>query len=204
VILYLVRHGETEYNRQGLALGRADIPLNERGLGQLERIADALASEPIAAVYSSPLSRAMLVAQAIAARKGLLVQPRPALIEMSVGEVEGIPFAELRRRFPDFLEKWAGADGPATPMPGGERLVDVQRRAWEAVQSLRTLHPDETVCAVTHNFVILTILASALGLDLAAFRSLRHSIGAISVLDVRPEHARVVRMNDTCHLDDAN
>jgi broad specificity phosphatase PhoE len=85
-------------------------------------------------------------------------------------------------------------------MPGGERLVDVQRRAWDTVQSLRALHPEETICAVTHNFVILTILAQALGLDLAAFRRLRHAVGAISEVEIRPGASRVRRLNDVCHL----
>jgi broad specificity phosphatase PhoE len=200
MILYLVRHGETEANRKGLALGRADVPLNNRGLAQAEMIARALASEPLAAVYTSPLERTMRVAQAIAGRHGLQAQPRPGLIEMSIGEADGLTFSEMRRRFPDLLEKWVSPEGPESPMPGGERLIDVQRRAWETVQSLRVVHQDESICAVTHNFVILTILTSALEVELAAFRQLRHSVGALTVLEVGPNHTRVRRLNDTCHL----
>jgi broad specificity phosphatase PhoE len=85
-------------------------------------------------------------------------------------------------------------------MPGGERLSDVQRRAWDLVQSLRALHPEDAICAVTHNFVILSVLAQALGLELSAFRRLRHAVGAISVLEIRANGARVRRLNDVCHL----
>jgi broad specificity phosphatase PhoE len=200
MILYLVRHGETESNRNSLALGRADVPLNNRGEEQAKRLADALRSEPISAVYTSPLSRATRTAEAIAETQGYTAQIKPGLIEMDIGETDGLSFPELRERFPGLLETWVSDDGPNHPMPGGERLVDVQKRAWEVVQSLAAIHPIDHVCAVTHNFVILTILTTALGSDLASFRRLRHEVAAISVLDIGPTRVRIKRMNDTCHL----
>ena len=200
MILYLVRHGETDHNRDSLALGRADVPLNDRGISQAARLGDALATEPISAIYSSPLARALQTAEAVASRRGARVQIRPGLIEMDIGETDGLTFPEVRERFPGLLETWITDDGPRQPMPGGERLVDVQKRAWDCVQSLATLHANDTICAVTHNFVILSVLTTALGVDLAGFRRLRHGVAAISVLDVGPARVRVRRMNDTCHL----
>lgn len=135
--LILVRHGETERNRQGLALGRADVPLNDRGRWQAQRLAVALGDEPIAAVYSSPLQRALDTAVAIAAPHGLTVETEPALIEMDIGEAEGLSFAEVRARYPGLLERWASSEGADQPMPGGERLIEVQERAWQAVEALR-------------------------------------------------------------------
>lgn len=199
--LFLVRHGETESNRLGLALGRDDVPLNERGRWQAERLAQALAGEPIAAVYSSPLSRAMETARPVASRHGLEVEPEPGLIEMDIGRAEGLTYAQVRAQFPGLLEAWLGAEGPEHPMPGGERLVDVQARAWQAVEGLAARHPDQEVVAVSHNFVILSILVRALGMELASFRRLRHSVGAVSVIDFRGGRARLIRLNDTCHLE---
>ena len=199
--LYLVRHGETESNRQGLALGRADVSLNERGRWQAQRLDRARVGEPIAAVYSSPLSRALDTARPIALSRGLEVQVEPGLIEMDIGEAEGLTFSEVRSRFPGLLEAWLAAEGPNHPMPGGERLVDVQTRAWEAAQAVASRHPQEAACAVTHNFVILSILTRVLGMDLADFRRVRHAVGAVSLLDLRPGRARLVTLNDTCHLD---
>ena len=199
--LFLVRHGETEPNRQGFALGRADVPLTVVGRRQARLLGEALAAEPLAAVYASPLRRAVDTAEAIAVKHGLPVQIEPGLIEMDIGEAEGLTFTELRERFPELLHNWGGPDGPTFLMPGGERLVDVQERAWATVQSLVKRHQDDTVCAVTHNFVILSVLAAALGVDLANFRRLRHSVAAIAVIDFRPDRTRVLRMNDTCHLD---
>ncbi len=198
--LYLVRHGETESNRLGLALGRDDVPLNERGLRQAGQVAGALAGESLAAVYSSPLQRTLNTARAIAEGHGLEVGVEERLIEMEIGEVEGLPFAEVRSRYPDFLEMWASPEGPTRPMPGGERLLDVQERAWSAVNDLAGRHGDGAVAAVTHNFVILSLLARFLGIELAQFRRLRHSVGAIAELEFSPKGVMVVRLNDTCHL----
>jgi broad specificity phosphatase PhoE len=202
MILYLVRHGETDSNRNSLALGRADIPLNQRGLEQARLLGEALANEPISAVYSSPLMRAQQTASAVAARRSLGVQVKPGFIEMDIGEADGLTFPEVRRRFPGLLETWVTDAGPDHPMPGGERLTDVQKRGWECIQSLARVHPDDTVCAVTHNFVILTALATVLGIELSSFRRLRHGVAAISVIEIGPTRVRLRRMNDACHLSD--
>jgi phosphoserine phosphatase len=201
--LFLVRHGETESNRQGLALGRADVPLNDLGRRQAGQLAAALADESLAAVYASPLQRTLDTARPIAAAHDLTVAIEPAFIEMDVGEVEGLTFSELRERYPQLLETWASAEGPQSPMPGGERLVDVQQRATRAVQSLAERHAEGAICVVTHNFVILSLLADVLAIDLAGFRRLRHAVGAITTLELRAGRpARVLRLNDTCHLND--
>ncbi len=200
--LYLVRHGETESNRRGLALGRDDVPLNEHGIWQAERVGRALASEPLVAVYSSPLRRALDTAGAVAGHHGREVQVEEGLIEMDVGELDGLTFDEVRKRYPDLLEKWMSGPGPTQTMPGGERLVDVQERAWALVDDLATRHGDKAIAVVSHNFVILSLLARALGIELAQFRRLRHSVGAVSVLDFSPKRVKVVRLNDTCHLEE--
>lgn len=199
--LFLVRHGETEPNRLNLALGRDDVPLNERGLWQAERVGRALAREPLAAVYSSPLRRTLDTANAVASHHDLPVQIEQGLIEMEIGEADGLTLAEVGSRFPGLLKAWVSDEGPNQPMPGGERLVDVQERAWTTVQELAVRHADETVAAVTHNFVILSVLVRALGIGLAQFRRLRHSVAAVSVVDFLPSRVLLVRMNDTCHLE---
>jgi broad specificity phosphatase PhoE len=201
VILYLVRHGETESNRLGLALGRADVPLNQRGIAQTKRTADALVGEPIAAVYSSPLQRARSMAEAIAGTRSLDVQVLPGLIEMDIGELDGLTFREIREQHPKLMEQWASPEGQATAIFGTESLAEVRDRAWRALESLAARHADESVCAVTHNFVILSLLTRALDLKISDFRRLRHAVAAVSVLELRAGGARVRRLNDVCHLE---
>lgn len=201
VRLLLVRHGETDHNRRLRALGRADIPLNETGRRQAHCLSEALSSAPLAAVYSSPLVRTRETASRIAAVHDLDVQVDAGLIEMDIGEVEGLTFPEIRERFPALAENWGGKDGPIFQMPGGERLIDVQTRAINTIDTLAARHSDQTICTVTHNFVILSFLASVLRIELADFRRLRHAVAAIAEIEVHPGRSRVVRLNDTCHLD---
>jgi broad specificity phosphatase PhoE len=200
VRLILVRHGQTDYNHRGLTLGRADIPLTDIGRHQAECLKSALTSPPLDAIYASPLIRARETAARIAEAHGLEVAIEQGLIEMDIGEVEGLTFSEVRQKFPALAENWGGSEGPVFRMPGGERLVDVQARAIQGIDTLAARHPDQTICAVTHNFVILAFLAHVLQIDLAHFRRLRHGVAAIAELELRSGRFRVVRLNDTCHL----
>ena len=196
----MVRHGETDSNRQGLALGRRDVALNETGRWQAERLATALSSEPIVAVYSSPLSRTVDTARPIAAAHGLTVETEPRLIEMDIGELDGLRFSEMRERYPGLLEAWVAEGGPAQAMPGGERLLDVQERADSAVRCLAERHPGAAICVITHNFVILSLLADIFGTDLSGSRRLRHAVAAITTLEFNRDRRRLLRFADTCHL----
>jgi broad specificity phosphatase PhoE len=198
--LILGRHGETESNRERLALGREDVPLNEKGRLQAAALAASLRGLPVAAVYSSPLVRALDTARAIAGLFGLEVQPDERLIEMDVGEMEGLTPKELRDHHGDFIRRWFTSEAAMLPMPGGESLQQVQDRAWAAVESLRESHPEETVVAVSHNFTIRAIACRALALPLAEFRRFRLDLGAKAALDVEPGRAVLVELNDTCHL----
>jgi probable phosphoglycerate mutase len=200
--LILARHGETDSNKAGLALGRADIELNEHGRWQAQRLALSLKDEPIDAIYSSPLKRALATAEPIASDHGLEVQVDDGLVEMDIGQMEGLTFQELRERHPQFLQLWLGGQAAYEPMPGGERLLDVQERAWQAIERIGECQEQGTVVAVTHNFVILTLLCRALGLELADFRRLRHSVAAKSVLEMGRDRIIVVSFNDGCHLED--
>jgi broad specificity phosphatase PhoE len=201
VLLILARHGETDSNRDRLTLGREDVPLNERGVLQAQALAGSLRRQPIVAVYSSPLRRALDTAGAAADALGLGVEVDGGLIEMDVGEMEGISFDVMRERFGDFLRRWFSEGVGDVSMPGGESLRDAQDRGWAAVQRIRERHPDGTVLAVTHNFVILTLLCRALGLSLGHFRTFRQHLAAATVLDVRDDYTILRRLNDTCHLE---
>ncbi len=198
--LILIRHGETEHNRTGVTLGRADVPLNERGRLQARAVAASFTRAP-AAIYTSPLSRAHETATAIARGSGRIVAIEDSLIEMDVGEMEHLGHKDLHARYSDFLREWMTAPADAR-MPGGETLREVQNRAWETVERLRATHGDSTdaVVAVSHNFVILTIACRALGLPLADFRRLKTAVGGKTVLDMTGSKPTLISWNDTSHL----
>lgn len=198
--LILVRHAETDHNRDGFAQGRADNPLNETGRAQCVAVAQALAHESVVAVRSSPLRRAMETAEAIAGRHGLAVEPEPDVIEMDVGVMDGLSTREMREQHAEFLRAWMGPGAATTPMPGGESLAQVQDRAWRTVERLMDEHASGVVVLVSHNFVIATLICRALDIDLADFRRIRQDVAACHALDLTPERTRVVRLNETCHL----
>lgn len=197
--LILVRHGETEHNRGQLTLGRADVPLNARGIAQAQAVAATFTHNPDV-VYSSPLSRALETARAIAARAGVAPRVDAAFIEMDVGALEHLTGLELRERHPEFLRAWFSEDAATARMEGGETLAEVQDRAWDAIGRLNMEHGDGEVVVVTHNFVILATVCRALGLPLWQFRRLKHGLGGRTIIDINPRGSVLRTFGDTSHL----
>lgn len=200
--LILIRHAETDHNREQRVQGRADNPLSELGLRQAAALAEHLRHEPLRAVISSPLVRASATAEAVAAPHGLPVTLDADLIEMHVGEMEGLDTVAMRERYADFLKVWVTERGPSLPMPGGESLEEVQARAWRVVERLRTEYPEDgdTVALVSHNFVLGCLITRALGMRLSDFRRFRLSVSGATTLRFRGDRTILVQLNDTCHL----
>lgn len=199
--LILIRHAETTHNAGGFVQGRADIPLSDLGRRQAAALASSFVGQAIGAIYASPLSRARETADAVGKALGIPVAVEDDLQEMDIGEMEGLSSVEMRERFSAFLHTWAGPEGPTTPMPGGERLIDVQARAWRVIERLRRDHEGETVAVVSHNFVILSLTCQAIGLPLTSFRRLRHGVTGRTTIDFRADRTIILSQNVTCHLD---
>ena len=104
--VYLVRHGTTEWNKEEIFRGRLDCKLNETGQAEARALAGYFTEIPLQAIYSSPLSRAMGTAQAVAEAKGLRVIPEPAFIDIDFGEWQGLPLKEVREKYPDLYRLW--------------------------------------------------------------------------------------------------
>lgn len=198
--LILVRHGETQWNRENRVLGHTEIELNEEGRKQAESVALALREEKVAAIYCSPLKRARETAEAIARFHQVGVEVDGAFKEMDAGELDGLTYEEMRDRYGDFLREWI-RDASALRMPGGESLAQVQHRAWQGVEGIIDRHPEGVVIVVSHNFAILCIICKALGLDLSQFRRLRLNVASISILNFGGLGIQLDLFNDTCHLE---
>ena len=199
--LILVRHGETTLNREGRVQGLGDAPLNETGEAQARAVADALALDAPFHLYASPLSRAAQTARPIAGAHGVTPATVEDLREADVGELDGLTIAQVREHYPEFMRRWAEDAGDAT-MPGGESLRDVRCRAWRAVRELAARHEDATIVAVTHNFVIQTVLSGALGVPLDNARRIRQEPGCITRLEFAAGRVSLVSSNETWHLRD--
>jgi alpha-ribazole phosphatase len=162
--LILVRHGETDWNRDGRWQGHADAPLNERGREQARMLADELGDEDVAAVYSSDLSRARETAEIIAERLGgPRVKADDRLREVNVGGWSGLTTAEIHARFPDEVDRWRAGDRAHT-FDGGESYAVMGERVVAALEDIATRHPDEQVLVVLHGGPIRALLAHAAGI----------------------------------------
>ena len=203
VRVILVRHGETDWNQaRRIQGGGSDTPLNERGKKQAEALALRLKSERIQSIYSSPLQRALYTAQAIARYHQLEVGIEPSLKEIKVGELEGAPVSEIGKHLDQLLT--ADGQGEALPrMPGGESVTELQQRAWSTIKRLASKHPDGVLLAVSHYFVILTIICSVLNLPLSQMGRFRIGAGSISTIVFDGQATRLVLFNDSCHLMDS-
>ncbi len=119
--LIVIRHGETAWNRERRLQGQLDIPLNDTGRAQACALAEALAGEPIDAVYTSDLGRAMQTAAPLAETLGLQVRAEPRLRERCYGDLEGMTYAEVAEKRPEDFARWQ-ARVPAYAPPPGESL----------------------------------------------------------------------------------
>jgi phosphoserine phosphatase len=200
VKVVLIRHAETDFNREGRVQGQSDAPLNERGLDQALCLARSFAGQPVDAIFSSPLQRALQTAAPIAAALDLEIQREPALIEINAGVMDGLTGSEMRARFPEFMQAWRNGTAASEPLPGGESLEAVQERAWTFVESISVREDLNLVLCLTHNFPLLSIVARAVQLPLANISRLRQSLAGYSIIDFRNQRIQVARHNDTCHL----
>jgi broad specificity phosphatase PhoE len=163
----LVRHGETDWNRDGRWQGQADAPLNERGREQARTVAEELAGEPVDAVYASDLSRARETAEIIAARldsHAVMLDPR--LREVHVGGWSGLTMPEIEERYPEEFVRWRAGD-PAHDFAGGESYAAMGERVVEALAEIASRHPDGNVLVVLHGGSIRGALAHAAGITYA-------------------------------------
>jgi len=152
--ILFIRHAETDL--AGTFCGHTDPRLNGRGRQQAPALAIKLDGTPIHAIYASDLQRAHATAQAIADRKGLVCQLRPAFREIHFGSWEGLTWTEIEQLDPHFAALWA-RDFPTLPAPGGERFSDFEARVLKAVAELPTV-PALPIAVVTHAGVLRVIL----------------------------------------------
>jgi probable phosphoglycerate mutase len=198
--LLLVRHGATVLSAEDRFAGSTDVDLSEEGQEQARGLSERLASEPIAAVYASPMKRTVLTAKIAAAPLGLEPITDAGLREIAHGRWEGLTRAEVEARFADEYASWD--EDPFTFAPeGGESGVSVMARALPVVRAIVQRHPKQTVLVVSHKATIRLVLASLLGIDARGYRDrLDQAPCCLNVVDFRdPVRARLMLYNDTSH-----
>jgi probable phosphoglycerate mutase len=206
--LYLVRHGRTAYNREGIVQGRRiDATLDDTGRRQAAALADRFADVPLDALYTSAMRRARQTACPVAARHpGLAARPDEDLEEMSWGRLEGeAPTEAVRGALNDIKDDWRSGHLGRAARGGGESALDVQARAMRAVRRIfDDQPPGATVLVVAHGRFLRVLIASLLParFGLRAMHRVEHANTGVNHLTYDAGGACSARLlNCTAHLD---
>ena len=197
-----IRHGETAWNVDTRVQGQLDIPLNETGRWQAQRLARALAArEPIDAIYTSDLLRAWETARAVSESTGAPLFTEEGLRERGFGVFQGKTFTEIEARLPEEALRWRKRD-PLWAPEGGESLTDMRTRVGQTLAMLAARHLGEQIVLVAHGGVMDLLYRAATGQELQAPRTWQLGNTAVNRLLWTPQGLTLVGWSDTSHLDD--
>lgn len=193
--LYLIRHGETEFNKHFKFIGRTDAGLSEKGLHQARAVADQLKDVNIKAVYSSDKTRAVQTAEIIAAVHGLEVNRSDCLKEIDFGRWEGLTYDEIMVKDSDLLQRWI--DDPVNEaIPDGETWDDFRGRVIDSVNGIIDGEREGCVVVVTHGGPIKLLVSYFKGEDKDVFKSFWPSPGSVYVVEVEGANSAHTSLSD--------
>ncbi len=197
--LYLVRHGETEWNRLAKTQGCTDIKLSDEGYIQAHRLAGRLQNEGIAAIYSSDLKRAYDTACVLSDNLDIEVNTSVHLREMNFGCWEGMDFESIKNQYSDIHSLWVSSPNKAK-IPGGEELMRVQSRVTNAAKGILALHEGEKIVLVSHGITLKCLIFGLIGIDLDNLSRIRLDNCSISIIEHKNQRYVLDLLNDTCHI----
>lgn len=197
--LIVIRHGETDYNRQLRFQGQIDVPLNALGLTQAARLAERIAGEAFDALVSSDLQRALTTARTATAAMGLEPTIEPLWREQSFGVLEGLDVPTVRSRHAELWDQWLRYDADWSA-PGGESVRAFHARVLRAVQAVADAHAGARVAVFTHGGVLDMLWREATGASLHGPRTVEIPNTGVNVLRWRDGTLDVVQWADASHL----
>lgn len=206
--VYLIRHGQTDWNRDSICMGQADVPLNDLGHAQARRAAERLQNLPITAIYSSDLARTVETARPLADALGLSVRTDAALRELDYGDWQGIHQDELPQHYPRAFRDDPGLNPLNFHPDGGECVRQLHERVTLAFERIVGDHVDDGIALFAHGGVVRCLANYVLGRGAhgleQTFFSLGFTVSNGGITHVRVDDDRspqLISLNDTCHLD---
>ena len=196
--IYLVRHGETAWNKEGLFQGQTNIDLNETGIKQAEKLHDHLNGDKWDAVYCSDLKRAMTTAQIITSRHNVELTPCTELREMNFGQLEGKNITECFAN--PVISKWWENRDPDYAPPGGESIRQLAERSCQFMQRIN-LYSEENIMIVAHGGTIRSLICILMGLDTRYWWQFHIDHTALSIIYATSQRGVILSLlNNTSHL----
>ncbi len=198
--IFLIRHGQTLWNKELRYQGQSDVKLSNEGIEQAKNVAKRLKQEKFAAIYASDLQRAVCTADEIASLHGLEVQQMAGLREINFGAWEGMTYTEINKGWPEDMNGiFTRPD--TVQIPGGETFSVLKERAMNTVLNLIANHPEENIAVVSHGVTIRTVLCSVLEIPLRNVWGIRQDNTAVNIIDCYDENKLIVSLvNDAHHL----
>jgi len=198
--IYLVRHGETDWNVQRRTQGIHDIPLTYKGINQANELAECLVKESISHIYSSPLERAYITASIIAEQIGLAPVKRNELQEVNFGVWEGLTHQQIEEKYPGQIALFR-KDFSFFP-ENGESLYALEKRIDCFINYLQIKHINENdkILVVSHAYPIRMMIIKLMKLPIQHLWDFRIDNTGISIIQIQSDNRRIICLNDTCHL----
>jgi broad specificity phosphatase PhoE len=197
--LHLVRHGQTDWNKESVFRGRADRPLNMTGRREGLAVAFALEDTSLSGIYASPLVRAVQTMEETADRHGQEVKIVEDLTDIDFGAWQGKPKDEVAREHTDDYRRWM-EHPEQMAFPGGESLVQAAERSRKAIEELAGEHDGRQFAACTHRVICKALVCSLVGIDLARFWQIKIDTASITVLMKRGSVWVLDKLNSDFHL----
>ena len=190
---YLIRHGQVVNHHEFRYNGHSDVDITDAGVEQMNRLADFMAAEPIAAIYSSDLQRARKGAEIIGRRLAIAPEPVKELRELHLGRWEGLTREEAIFKYPEDAH-FSFKELATSKVKEGESLLELKGRVIPALSSIVERHKGEAVCIVAHGGVNRIILSEAMGLPIENFFRIEQDYGALNLIDCFDDGIKVVKL----------
>ena len=203
--LYIVRHGETDWNKMGIYQGITDIPLNENGLNQAKACGNALKDVTFDRILSSDLSRALVTAETIRGDRTTSITVDKRLRELNFGDWEAMLFSDIEARWPGLIDEMY-LRPHLVKVPNGESFKDLQDRAWAGLEEFLNFNDEEeTLLIACHGGTIRTLLCKLLDISISHCWNFSQGNTAINRIFYNGmgeyDHNILNLLNDTAHVE---
>ena len=200
--IYVVRHGDTEWNREEIFRGTKDVPLNEVGKKQAEKVGRFFIDKDIVKIVSSPLTRARQTAEAISKVTNMPVQRLDEFTDMNFGIWEGHSLKEVKRVYPDEFGIWRHTPHKLR-VTNGETLFQVRKRMEKGFEKVG-LGERGNIVIVAHRVLCKLIVLHALNIPNSHFWDIKFDPASITLIEKEGSNLTLQFLNDTCHLTGKN
>jgi broad specificity phosphatase PhoE len=207
--IYVVRHGETAWNKEEVFRGRKDVPLNDTGFRQAERTGRFFSDKGVSAIYSSPLARATQTASKISEASRMPIELDEAFTDMDFGPWEGLSLEDVRKRFPQLLDMWRKYP-QRFRLEGAETLAQVRKRVRRGLEAAQTAQitqttqttDDQAIVIVTHRVICKLLALHFIDVGNRFFWKIKCDPASIILAEQTGEEITLSMVNQTLHLQD--